>query len=260
MTGATEVMSGEVIGANMSGSAIAYLQAQSQQPIDELKNRFWDAKRKQGKVIEQFAELFYTFDKEFSYEQIEEVKDNEGKIVNKKTQASDIFNGELYQGTDFTVVCEATTGTKSSTSGDINMLDALLAKGVISATTYIKAYPEDALSNKTELLKMVEADEQREINTLKQQNLQYAEKLTEMTQMVQQQKDVVDKAVSAIKEMNTLKSYIVSLYSEATGKINEQNETIRQTNAKLAETTEDATYFAQQIASGLNKGNSSGVL
>ena len=260
MTGATEVMSGEVIGANMSGSAIAYLQAQSQQPIDELKNRFWDAKRKQGKVIEQFAELFYTFDKEFSYEQIEEVKDNEGKVVNKKTQASDIFNGEDYQGTDFTVVCEATTGTKSSTSGDINMLDALLSKGVISATTYIKAYPEDALSNKTELLKMVEADEQREINTLKQQNLQYAEKLTEMTNMVQQQKEVVDKAVSAIKEMNTLKSYIVSLYSEATGKINEQNETIRQTNAKLAETTEDATYFAQQIASGLNKGNSSGVL
>ena len=258
MTGATEVMSGEVLGANMSGSAIAYLQAQSQQPIDELKNRYWEAKKKQGKVIEQFAKLFYTFDKSFSYENIQQVKDNvTGQMVDKKEQVSDVFNGEGYQTTEFTVVCEATTGTKSSTSGDINVLDVLLAKGFISVKTYIKAYPEDALSNKTELLKMIEADEQREINSLKQQNVQYAEQLTEMTKMVEQQKQVVDSAVSAIREMNSLKSTIVSLYSEASGKINAQNEMIKQKDAKIAETTADATYFAETIAKGLKSNNSS---
>lgn len=260
MTGATEVMSGEVIGANMSGSAIAYLQAQSQQPIDELKNRYWEVKRKQGKVIEQFAKLFYTFDKSFSYENIEQVQDENGQITDKKSQVSDVFNGEKYQTTDFTVVCEAMTGTKSSTSGDINVLDVLLAKGFISVTTYIKAYPEDALSNKTELLKMIEADEQREINALKQQNTQYAEQLTEMTKMVNEQNQVVDKAVSAIKEMNLLKSTIVSLYSEASGKIKAQNEMIKQKDAKFAETTADATYFAEQIAQNIQSNNSSNSL
>lgn len=257
MTGATEVMSGEVIGANMSGSAIAYLQAQSQQPIDELKNRFWEAKKKQGKIIEQFAELFYTFNKDFSYENVEQVKDETGKIVDKKSQVSDVFNGEEYQNTDFTVVCEATTGTKSSTSGDINVLDVLLAKGFISVATYIKAYPEDALSNKTELLKMIEADEQREVNALKQQNVQMAEQLTEMTKMVEKQKDIVNDAVSAIKEMNTMKSMFVSLYREASGKINTQNEMIKQKDAQIAETTADATYFAETIANNLKSNNSS---
>ena len=75
--------------------------------------------------------------------------------------------------------------------------------------------------------------------------------------MVEKQKKVVDDAVSAIKEMNSFKSMFVSLYAEAKGKINTQNEMIKQKDAQLAETTADATYFAETIANNLNSNNSS---
>ncbi|MEG2451040.1 MAG: hypothetical protein RSB09_04825, partial [Clostridia bacterium] len=45
--GASEVMTGEALGANMSGAAIAQLQSQAQQPIEELKDAFWLTKEKQ---------------------------------------------------------------------------------------------------------------------------------------------------------------------------------------------------------------------
>ena len=38
------------------------------------------------------------------------------------------------------------------------MLDNLLAKGLIDKKTYIKAYPKNALNNKTEILKAVEEE------------------------------------------------------------------------------------------------------
>lgn len=66
VTGANEVMSGEVLGANMSGAAIAQLQSQAQQPIEELKDAFWLTKEKQGRVLAQFFKLYYS-QKEFSY-------------------------------------------------------------------------------------------------------------------------------------------------------------------------------------------------
>ena len=44
--GATEVMTGETLIGNMSGAAIAQLQSQANQPINEQRKRFWRVKRK----------------------------------------------------------------------------------------------------------------------------------------------------------------------------------------------------------------------
>jgi hypothetical protein len=59
VSGASEVMTGEAIGANMSGAAIAQLQSQAQMPIEDLRNTFWRVKEKQGKVLAQFFKLYY---------------------------------------------------------------------------------------------------------------------------------------------------------------------------------------------------------
>ena len=59
VTGSTEVMTGETLGASMSGAAIAQLQSQAQQPVEELRDAFWLVKEKQGKVLAQFFKLFF---------------------------------------------------------------------------------------------------------------------------------------------------------------------------------------------------------
>ena len=176
VTGSSEVMTGETLGASMSGAAIAQLQSQAQQPIEELRDSFWLVKEKQGKVLAQFFKLFYA-EKEFTYdetapkidEQGQPILDDLGNIQEEEVQMTDIFNSSEYASTDFEVVVETTAGTKASAAGDINALDVLLSKGAISIKTYLKAYPKDALSNRTEILKGIEEDEKNQVVQLTQQ-------------------------------------------------------------------------------------------
>lgn len=257
VTGANEVMSGEVLGSNMSGAAIAQLQSQAQQPIEDLKNAFWLVKEKQGKVLAQFFKLYYA-EKEFTYEETVQKQDGQGNPVlnefgvpeEEEMQMSDVFNSSEYAGAEFSIVVETMSGTKASTAGDINALDVLMSKGLISLKTYIKAYPKDALSNKTEILKGIEEDEKNQVAQLTQQLTTIAQQLEESTKVIHQQKDTVDKVVAVIQENNQLKTFIAQLYTEATAKIVAGNQEIEKGNAKIREVTSDATDFAKIIAEG----------
>lgn len=256
VTGSTEVMTGETLGAGMSGAAIAQLQSQATQPIEELKDSFWLVKEKQGKVLAQFFKLYYS-GKEFTYTETPtngEPLQMQGVTDGEEVQMTDVFDSEEYKGTDFSVVVEATSGTKASAAGDINALDVLLAKGLISIKTYLRAYPKDALSNRTEILKGIEDDEQSQITNLTQQLQQAQQQNVELAKIVEQQKETVDKVVAVIKENNELKTYIANLYSEAAGKITEANKQIQFGNAKIAETTKDATDMAQVIYDNMQGG------
>ncbi len=256
VTGSTEVMTGETLGAGMSGAAIAQLQSQATQPIEELKDSFWLVKEKQGKVLAQFFKLYYT-GKEFTYMETLPTDGSQplpGADNQEEVQMSDVFDSEEYKSTDFSIVVEATSGTKASAAGDINALDVLLAKGLISLKTYLKAYPKDALSNRTEILKGIEEDEKSQVTALTKQLQEAQQQIVELAKVVEQQKGTVDKVVAVIRENNELKTYIANLYAEASGKITEANKQIQQGNARIAETMKDATDMAQTIYNGVQGG------
>ncbi len=250
VTGSTEVMTGETLGAGMSGAAIAQLQSQAQAPVEELRDAFWIVKEKQGKVLAQFFKLYYT-DKAFSYTDEQAPTDANGVPMQgaamEEVQMGDVFSSQEYEHTEFSVVVEATSGTKASAAGDINALDVLLARGAISMKTYLKAYPKDALSNRSEILKGIEADEQDQIKQLTQQLEQAQVQNVELAKIVEQQKATVDQVVAVIKENNSLKSFIANLYTEASAKIQEGNRQTQLGNAKIAEITQDASEMAQHI-------------
>lgn len=250
VTGSTEVMTGETLGAGMSGAAIAQLQSQAQAPVEELRDAFWIVKEKQGKVLAQFFKLYYT-DKAFSYTEEQLPLDENGipmqGITSEEVQMGDVFSSQEYEHTEFSIVVEATSGTKASAAGDINALDVLLARGAISMKTYLKAYPKDALSNRSEILKGIEADEQDQIKKLTQQLEQAQAQNLELAKVVEQQKATVDQVVAVIKENNSLKTFIANLYTEASAKIREGNRQTQLGNAKIAEVTKDASEMAQHI-------------
>ncbi len=249
VTGSTEVMTGEALGAGMSGAAIAQLQSQAQQPVEELKDAFWLVKEKQGRVLAQFFKLFY-IDKEFSYTEQAPVTDENGNPlleVPEEISLTDVFSSAEYENTEFSVVVEATAGTKASAAGDINALDVLLAKGAISIRTYLKAYPKDALSNRTEILKGLEEDEQSQIAQLTAQLQAATQQNAELMKVIEQQKITVDNVMSVIKENSELKVGMANLYAEFTAKIREANTKIQMGNVKVAETTKDAQDMAQHI-------------
>ena len=71
------------------------------------------------------------------------------------------------------------------------------------------------------------------------------------TQIIQQQKETVDKVVAVIQENNKLKTLVANMYTEAKTKIEQSNAQINLGNQKIMETTKDATDFAQYIAQNM---------
>ena len=146
VSGTTGVMTGDAISSNLSGAAIAYLQSQAQVPIDELRNSFWQVKRKQGRVVAQFLRNFY-FKRAFISQATAKNGEENAKY--------DEFTSREYDGACFEVYVEAVGGTKASLASDISLLDTCLKNGNISLETYIRAYPESAITNKEEILKQI---------------------------------------------------------------------------------------------------------
>lgn len=246
VTGSSEIMTGETVGANMSGAAIAQIQSQALQPVEELKDTFWKVKEKQGKVLAQFYKLYYT-DQEFSYTETRELEEN-GKKIKKEVQGHDKFSGSEFVSVDFEVAVEATGGTNASVAGDINALDTALANGGISLKTYFELYPKDALSNRTEILKMLSSEEANKVMALEAQLAQLTQQLQQRDQVIAEQQKTVDRVNSMIDENQRLKSMLAQLYTEAAQKIRNANAQIAAGNAKIRETQTDASEMAQFIA------------
>ncbi len=247
VTGSSEVMTGETLGASMSGAAIAQLQAQAQMPTEELRADYHLQKAKTGKVMAQFFKLFYA-DTEFVYE-VEDEQSESGKTIKRST-----FNSAEFRDIDFDVVVEACAGTRSSTMGDIAILETLLTGGHISIETFINSYPDDALSNRTAILKGIRADKEdalklceAEIEKLKAELNQYAAALKDAQATAQQ-------ALPLMQENKRLREMLLALYNEASQKIVKANEQIAAGNIGFAEKSAeadeakaDASEFANHI-------------
>lgn len=159
VSGSSGLINGDREWSNMSGTAIAQLQAQAQLPIEELRNEFWEAKRKQGLIIAQFMKLYY-YKKPF----ITIITEN-----GKEKEVFDFFTSKDYRNAIFDISVEVTGGSRASSASVISMLDNCLSKGSISIETYIKAYPDSALTNKTEILKQIELEKSSELTKLREE-------------------------------------------------------------------------------------------
>ena len=138
VTGATEVANGEVLGKNMSGSAIVALQTQAKVPIEDMQRRFWRTHEKIARIWEQFFKAYYRFDVPY-------VVENEGG------QEVNTFNGAQYQGIDFETTIDVGPGSAYSESLSINLLEQALQRGDITFDDYIELYPETAMPFKAQL-------------------------------------------------------------------------------------------------------------
>ena len=239
-TGATEIMSGELPKAGISGVAIAQLQATAQTPIEELRDSFWLVKKKQGLVLAQFFKHFYYFDKTFTYKEL-------NKESGKQEDKSDVFNSKNFEGINFSVTVEATQGTRSSTVSDIVLLNELLGKGAIDVKSYIEMYPESAVGNKSEIMRLIEAREQAELTQAKLKIAEMEAQLGQCVKVIEEQRAIVDKIVPTIQESNRLKVGFAELQKEYTDKINLQNHKIKALGNAYRRAEQDAGDFAEEI-------------
>lgn len=213
---ASEVITGEMITKDLSGTAIAQLQAQSQKPIMMYQKRFWRSKERCGKIMEQFYKLYYE-NKKFSYEYDYSEKQNlteqipEGIAI---TSGIDIFNGKEHQDTSFAIVVEAGAGTQYSEIQSMNMLNNLLQNGLIDLNTYTEMYPESAMPFKAEMKEYLHRKEISENSVLKQQNSQMQQQLAEISQYVKQQEQAINDLLTKVEKTSKEKDNLKAQYVE----------------------------------------------
>lgn len=238
VTGATEVMTGEIMGANQSGASIAYLQQQAQKPIDKLAKRYRKFRERCAEILLQFYVLFYE-GKEF-YNEIDskEAKrilagqeaQNE-KLLNDLGQEEaikykDLFNGSELKPYEFDITVEIGAGTQYSELVTVNILDNLLAAEKISLRTYYNVYPQNLLPNKKELLKDLDEQEQGQIVKLQATVESQQQQLQQFEVALKQLTEVANNIAPTINENKKLKEMLANLQHEYALKISQANEQI----------------------------------
>lgn len=141
VTGSSEVVTGEVMGANMAASAIIALQNQAKKPIEMYQKEFQSAHVEIGKIFEQFFKYYYRDDRMFSYEE-----DNQ-TIVNN-------MNGEEFLNIEFSTNIDVGTSGEFSEALIVSLLDGMKSNGDIDTDEWIELYPESIMVFKSQLKKM----------------------------------------------------------------------------------------------------------
>lgn len=188
VTNSSDVVTGDMISKDLSGTAIAQLQAQAQKPIEQMQRRFWRSKERIGKILELYYKLYYE-GKKYSYEitpdeysrREEELRAKAKEVGFTKTLPpisrtnADVFSGTEYSDTSFHIIVEAGTGTQYSQIMQMDLANSLILNGNINKLSsedlmlLITMYPDSAMPHKSEIIRFIRNRENSEINSLKSQ-------------------------------------------------------------------------------------------
>lgn len=241
VTGATEVMTGEIMGANQSGTSIAYLQQQAQKPIDKLAKRYRKFRQAFAEILMQFYILYYqnedkVFDNQISEsDMIRILRDQNNvdendikniKLCEEDLVMEDIFDGKEYKDKCFDVTIEIGAGTQYSEIVTINILDNLLNANRISLRTYYNIYPNNLLPNKKELLEDLDKQETNQVNILTQKVEDLETQLTQCQEIIKQQNEIVNNVAPIIQKNRAYEALLAKLQAEYSTKIEEANRRI----------------------------------
>jgi|GEM_PF-1224070 len=245
-TSASEVVTGDIMNGNMSGAAIAQWQSQALKPIEALKRRYWRVKEKQGRVLEQFFKFFYNR-KEYSYEDKQPIENSLNGALKESIFKQDVFNGKEYQDTEFTIAIEAGAATSFSEAGDINMLESLLNKNMISLRTFITAYPKNATSIRKELLKAIEEDENGQIANMTKLMSEMEDAINKAQVVMQEQTKIIESIPTIVAKNYELSKKLADITAEYIKKIDAANKNIDMAEQVAAGAVNDARTFAEMI-------------
>ena len=202
----TEINTGEAYGANASGSAIAQLQSQASGTTDSIREDLWEELEEFGLILKQEFSLYFRGETRKAYKFKKEVADEYGVL--KQTEINDVFDGKDYDNEEnslFEVQVKAIKGTRSSVSGDIQMLEAMLQAQMLTAIEFIEMYPEDALTEKDRLLSVLKSHESEQLTVLQQQlaksqmdNKQLVTVVGKLSETIQMNKETVASAYKVL--------------------------------------------------------------
>ena len=220
----TEINTGEAYGANASGSAIAQLQSQASQATDTIREDLWEELEEFGRILKQEFTLYFKGSTKKAYKYRERIPDENGILQDRDIQG--VFNGDDYAEEEnllFDVQVKAIKGTRSSVSGDIQMLEAMLQAQMLTAIEFIEMYPDDALTEKERLISVLNAHAQDNLTMTQQQlakaqneNKQMVGVIAQLSDTIKQHRTTMDAAYKILSVEENIKQQAIK---EASGRM-----------------------------------------
>ena len=221
-----DVLQGDTVGANMSAVAIQSLQVQAEKPIAQQREIFIQSLVRMAKIRLLFYKFYYK-NKEFTYDlddiDFEEALEKaNGQKFNRSNNEE--FNGSDYLGQVYDIVVDVGRGTKYDAITAQETLNNLYLNGNIEKMDsdkleqYIMALDDNIFPYKEGLKRLMRKQRQSEKAQLQQQ-------VEQLTNALQQQQI----------ELQKYAVYIKNLKDEFTGKLNTQNEIIKNKDSNLKE-------------------------
>lgn len=183
----SEVMTGDISGKELSGNAIAMLQAAAERPTDSQTRANQLFAEKCGLIFLQFYKFYYE-GANYAYD----INDYERMQLSDKTSIplesipnhlTGKFNGQKYIDTSFDIQVEAGSGGRFSQINQLSYIQSFMQMApnlsYEQQLFFIKATPNYILKDKKDLISMIMAQEQSENSQLKQQ-LAQAQKQIEL--------------------------------------------------------------------------------
>lgn len=143
MTGTTEVVTGEALGANMAASAIIALQNQAKTPVGEIQRRYWRVMREVGRIWKEFFLTYCSMPRAVMVEEGAEVT---GRV----------FTGTEYAGYEFDLSVDVGASSEYSAVLAQATLDKMLDRGDITIDQYIELSDPNVAPFKEKFKKMRE--------------------------------------------------------------------------------------------------------
>lgn len=250
----TEINTGEAYGANASGSAIAQLQSQASQATDTIREDLWEALEEFGLILKQSFELYFSEGTKQAYKYKIKAPDESGVLRDKDVEG--VYDGSRYKDEEnslYDVQIKATKGTRSSVSGDIQMLEAMLQGQMLTAIEFIEMYPDDALTEKDRLISVLKNHQSSQMAALEQKVAQYEQEASEYVKVIRHLSDTLkshqEKMDAAYKVLSVEEAVKTQAVKEAAGRMNAQT-TLTMAEQQLQNTQNAMNAMAADVVNG----------
>lgn len=213
--GASNVQLGMSDYAGQSGKQTQFLLERARANSTESAILFNEFKKDQAYIMFLFAKFYYD-NEEFVIIEHGMEKDN----VRSYTQEN-AFNGTKYL--DDKVLIDIRVGASPSFSeySNLEILGLSLQSGQIPLEAYIQMLPDGYISNKQEILRIVENNSKKQIEQLQQKLLQQEQVMAEMVKAYEKAKKDMNNIDTIIAENNRLKSMMAEVSANAVKKVQE---------------------------------------
>lgn len=239
VSGATNVAIGTADYAGQSGKATEMLLQRAKENTTDYAMLFNEYKKEQAEIMFLFAKFFYD-NEDFA---IVEHGFSEDKV--EAYDGDNKFNGNNYMGKDVMFDVKVGPAPAFSEYTNIELLGMMVQSGQAPLEVYISSLPDGYVSNKQELLKILQNNSQKVIEELKKKLEQAQQVMQQMAQAFEKTKKDRGNIDQVIAENERIKSMLAELAAKSIK--------ISQDAAKEnREITEDMENLLKSLSRGAN--------